>query len=272
MRSVHLGFAQSLAWHLAPFRRDHLPASPATVDLLVENGEDGDAGEGTPEYSLYIGDEFHGRQTEAGIAGLLAEAVWGIHAAVPNSVGDFLFVHAGAVTRDGGALLLPAPMESGKSSLVMALLQRGFRYLSDEYGALDPVTSRAYPFEKRIAVEPDTLSLFPGLGDLLEDRRVPPISLTKRYARPEDLGSGPAAPTDVRFLVFPTSAWEGPPRLTPIGRAEAVERLSSNALNLQPYRERGVVLLSRIAGGAESFRLDGGTPQQRADLMAGQLS
>jgi hypothetical protein len=269
---VHLGFAQSLAWHLAPFRRDHLPASPATVDLLVEDAGDSAAGDEEPVYSLYIGDEFHGRQTEAGVAGLLAEAVWGIHAAVPHSVSDFIFVHAGAVARDGRAILLPAAMESGKSSLVLALLQRGYRYLSDEYGALDPVTARAYPFEKRVAIGPETLSLFPGLDGALEDRRVPPVSLTKRYVRPEDLGSGPGTPSEVRYLVFPHADWGGPPRLTPIGRADAVERLSLNSLNLQPYRERGVVLLSRVANHADSFQLEGGTPQQRADLLADVLS
>jgi hypothetical protein len=43
-----------------------------------------------------------------------------------------LIVHAGAVERDGCALLLPASMESGKTTLTTGLLDHGLSYLSDE--------------------------------------------------------------------------------------------------------------------------------------------
>src|SRR5579884_708898 len=48
-----------------------------------------------------------------------------------------VFVHAGVVAHDGGAILIPAASRAGKSTLVAALLERGAHYLSDEYAVLD---------------------------------------------------------------------------------------------------------------------------------------
>src|SRR5262249_10270153 len=48
------------------------------------------------------------------------------------------FLHAGAVRRNGTAVLLPAPCGSGKSTLIGFLASQGFDYLSDD---LVPLTA-----------------------------------------------------------------------------------------------------------------------------------
>jgi hypothetical protein len=163
-------------------------------------------------------------------------------------------------------------MDSGKSSLTLALLQQGFDYLSDEYGSLDPITGRVYPFQKRIALEQDSLRLFPGLEERLQDRLAPPIHLTKRFVRPEDIDARIGVPANVRWLVFPTAVWEGAPRLIPLTSAAAVEEMAASSFNLDRYHDRGVILLSRIAKGASAFRLEGGSPAERAALLAERLT
>jgi hypothetical protein len=50
---------------------------------------------------------------------------------------DWLFVHAGAVSRGGRALVIPGDSFSGKTTLVRALLKCGATYYSDEYAVLD---------------------------------------------------------------------------------------------------------------------------------------
>ncbi len=74
------------------------------------------------------------------------------------------------------------------------------------------------------------------------------------------------------MLVFLTSDWEGRPRLTEISPADAVSRLAASCFNLFRYGERGVVLLSRVAEGARSFELRGGTPLERAALIGDRLA
>jgi hypothetical protein len=266
VRAVHAEFAAALAWHLAPFRRQTVGADPFTVDLYVAES---DQTSDPPQYSFFVASVRKGRNDS--IADLLALAVWNVHQLVPQGVRDFLFLHAGAVVRDGGAVLLPAPMDHGKSSLTLALLQQGFGYLSDEYGTLDPITGRAYPLPKRIGLDQDSLRWFGGLEERLQDRQVPPIHQTKRYVRPEDVSARIAGPAEVRWIVFPTPSWDGPPRLVPVPAAEAIEQMAANSFNLDRYLERGVIMLSRVAREAKAFRIEGGTPTERAELLAESL-
>jgi hypothetical protein len=163
-------------------------------------------------------------------------------------------------------------MDSGKSSLTLALLREGFSYLSDEFGALDPVSARAYPVERPIALDPEGLELFPGLQERLKDKDEIPIRLSRRFVRPHDVGARVSGPTPVRWIVFPQAWFEGPPRLTQISRAEAVTRLLARAFNADRYAERALILLSRIAQDAEAFELMGGSPLERAQLLSDSFS
>ncbi len=264
LRSTEPQFAEALRWHLAPFRLARPRTNGIPVDLIQEDEDD------RPTYSFRFAtrDAFRSRL----LTEVVGRAIWQIHAAVPEKVRDFLLLHSGAVARNGEAILLPAPMDSGKSSLVLGLLQAGFGYLSDELGAIDPVTGRAYAFPKRIKVDPTALEFFPGLEGRLQDRESVPFRLWSRFVRPEDLGAAGAGPARIRMLVFLTSDWEGRPRLTEISPADAVSRLAASCFNLFRYGERGVVLLSRVAEGARSFELRGGTPLERAALIGDRLA
>jgi hypothetical protein len=218
----------------------------------------------TPFSLTRMGERVH---TSPHLEAMLTFALWDLHAYVAKEVRDFLLLHAGSVTATDGAVLLPAEPEVGKSSTVAALLQRGFDYLSDELGVIDPVSGHAYSFEKRITLQPGSIRFFPGLEDGLER---PPLTaaLQDRYFTPEDLGSQVGRPAPIRGLVFLSEDREGPPRLTAISRAEAVERMARNAFNLDVYGERGVILLGRVAAQAETLRIDGGTAPERAEILA----
>jgi hypothetical protein len=259
-------FAEGLRWHLAPFRLPAPAQGGFPVDLIIEEPEEG---QDRPMYLFRLATEERYRSSV--LTAVFGRAVGEIHAAVPQRARDFLSLHAGAVARNGDACLLPADMERGKSSLVLALLRAGFSYLSDEVGAIDPVTGRAYPFPKRIKLAPTALPFFPGLEAALRDRDSVPFRLWERYIGAEDVGARVAEPSAVRWLVFPTPDWDGPARLEPVSQSEAVRRMAESSFNLYRYGERGVVLLSRIAAGAPAFELRGGTPADRADLISDRL-
>jgi hypothetical protein len=267
VRSVDEAFSAALAWHLAPFRRASGDHHAVSVELFVDE-EDEDT---QPQLrSLYRGGLLRYRHDR--VERLLGHAVWDLHATVPKGSRDFVFLHAGSVTRDGRALVLPAAMDAGKSSLVVALLERGFGYLSDELGSIDPVTGRAYPFQKRISLDDDALGHFDGLRERLVDRTETGVALPQRYVRPEDLGAGVAEAAPPRWIVFLGMERSGPPRLEAVPRADAVRRMATNCFNLYRYQERGVVLLTRVAQEAEAFELRGGTPRERAALLEERLS
>ncbi|HEV2755713.1 MAG TPA: hypothetical protein VG318_08035 [Actinomycetota bacterium] len=191
---------------------------------------------------------------------------------MPVWVRDFLLIHSGAVTIGDRAVLVPAEMDTGKSTTVTALLRAGARYLSDELGALDPVTRNVYPYPKRITLDQETLAFFPGLEEGLGDRAGAMETLTQRYVRPEDCDSSIAAPAPLGAVVFPTKDREGPPRLEPVPASEAAWLLARNARNLYRYADRGVLMLGQMCGDAQAYRLSGGTPVERADLLMERLA
>lgn len=261
VRSCDEEVSARLRWHLEPFLHRKHEAGALMVDLYPLEASD--------RHDRWYAWHLQGDEPRSGpMQDLLNHAVWQMHALVPQRAGDFLFLHAGAVVRDGAAMLLPAVRDAGKSTTVAGLLEAGFSYLSDELGAIDPITVRAYPFPKRISLDDASLRFFPGLSERLSDREGVGRWLYQRYVRPEDLGSTTAPATRITSIVFLAPEHEGPPRLEPVSQAEAVHEMAAQCFNLYRYEGRGVILLSRIASEARAYRLSGGTPQERAALLA----
>ena len=84
---------------------------------------------------------------------------WGCNWMIGQRLNDLLMLHAGVVERDGLALLLPATPGSGKSTLSAALSLRGWRLLSDEFGAYDPVSETFRPLLKPVALKNESIDV-----------------------------------------------------------------------------------------------------------------
>jgi hypothetical protein len=254
----------ALRWYLEPFQTREFETGSIPLQIYTEVAEGSDE----PDY-VYVrnlNEQFRGSRR-----GTLDWLFWDVHDLVPVWVRDFLLVHSGAVTVGGKAVLVPAEMETGKSTLVTALLRAGAQYLSDELGAIDPVTRSVHAYPKRITLDQETLAFFPGLEESLGDRAGLMATLQQRFVRPEDCGSTISPPAPLGAVVFPTTDREGTPRLEPIASAEAAYLLSRNSRNLYRYAHRGVLMLGELCGEAQSFRLSGGTPSERADAIVQRL-
>ncbi len=84
---------------------------------------------------------------------------WGTNWVFGRRMNDLLLFHAGAVERDGLALLLPALPGSGKSTLTAALSTRGWRLLSDEFGAWDPRRNEFRAVLKPVALKNESIEV-----------------------------------------------------------------------------------------------------------------
>jgi hypothetical protein len=62
-----------------------------------------------------------------------------------------VFVHAGVVARNDGAILIPGRSQTGKTTLVAELVRAGACYYSDEYAVLDG-WGRVHPYPRRLAI------------------------------------------------------------------------------------------------------------------------
>jgi hypothetical protein len=63
---------------------------------------------------------------------------------------EHIFIHAGVVTWHGRAVILPGESESGKSTLVRALVEAGATYFTDEYAVLD-ADGIVYPYLRHLS-------------------------------------------------------------------------------------------------------------------------
>lgn len=81
-------------------------------------------------------------------------------------------IHAGACVYHDKALLLAGRSGQGKTTLVLGLLQRGFRLLSDEFAVAEPGTQRLLPYRRSIHIRPGTPELIPALQFVTERPQV----------------------------------------------------------------------------------------------------
>jgi hypothetical protein len=143
--------------------------------------------------------------------------------------GGLCAVHAGALCRNGAALLLPGEAGHGKSTLSAGLAARGFDMLCDDTTLLAgrPPLVRCLPTGlciKRGAyavLEPH----YPQLPSLPEWRR--PDGRHARYLMPgSDVAwAEPGAAVGVRWIVFPRYHPDRGTALLPLPRHEALARL-----------------------------------------------
>ena len=189
--------------------------------------------------------------TAAGIVGTIVGSLNRSAAATSPHV----LVHAGAVERDGVGVVLPAPMESGKTTLTAGLVRAGFRYLSDEAAAFDRATHALVPYPKPLSIDQGSWSLFPELephepfpddGYKAHQWQVPPTDI-----RPDAVGAGcPAG-----FVLFPTYVEGADTTLEPVPRAAALVELAKNTFRFDREGRPTFTLLAEVLRSVEVFRL-----------------
>jgi hypothetical protein len=187
----------------------------------------------------------------------VAWLLWHIsQAAVEATRGDLL-IHAGAVETAAGALLLPAPPDAGKTTLTAALVRAGLGYLTDEVVAIPSVTNDVRPFPRPLTLEPASFAALvdfdPGAASWSTGQDAP------RWYHVPAARLGPAVlglACPPRVVVFPRYRPGAPTRLQPIGAADAVLGLATNAFNLDEHGGRGLRQLAGLAEQCACFRLD----------------
>lgn len=141
--------------------------------------------------------------------------------AVAADRGHCIF-HAGAASRNGRAVLLPAGSGAGKSTITAGLVRRGMALHSDEVGPIDMVACTVSPYPRSLCLREDVLA---PLG-LERDVGYPFPERRTRVVRPAELGGARApGPAELVLVVSPRFVCGAPVRLERLGTGEAVMTL-----------------------------------------------
>ena len=170
-----------------------------------------------------------------------------MHFQVALAARDFLFVHAGVVQWKRQAVVVPGRTETGKSSLIMALVHSGGEYFSDEYAVLDR-EGRVHPYPKP-----------------LSQRREggPP-----RLHTAEALGSqqeAPAVPMGLAVITrFRNGAAWNPRR---ISKAQVMMALFDNTVVAESRPEFALSVLAKAVEGTEGLEGERGEASEMASAL-----
>jgi len=170
-----------------------------------------------------------------------------VHFQVALAARDFLFVHAGVVQWKGQAVVVPGRTETGKSSLVMALVRAGGQYFSDEYAVLDR--------EGRVHAYPKPLSE-------RRDGRSPRLHSAEELGGQHD---APAVPMGLAVITrFRDGAAWNP---QPVSKAQVMMALFDNTVVARSQPEFALSVLAKAVEGTGGLEGDRGEASEMASAL-----
>jgi hypothetical protein len=163
---------------------------------------------------------------------------------------ELYFVHAAAVAHGDRVAVLAAPPTTGKSTLTLALLERGLAYLSDELAPVDLPTRCVYPYARAVSLKsppPDPVRL-PSAA----------LAVGRRYHIPARLFSGElvSKPLPLAAFIFLRGRLGTATCLTRIGPAAGAAYLTANALNALAHPSAGLDVAVSLAHAVPCFEMD----------------
>lgn len=183
---------------------------------------------------------------------------WGLNWVFAHRMHNFLLLHAAVVERDERALVLPAWPGSGKSTLAASLSCRGWRYLSDEFGAIELAGVNVVPFARPASLKNESIDVMRAfapdafIGTVFPKTRKGMVAHFRVPAPSIQRGSASAR---VAAIVFPDFNPGASVSFAALGKATAFLKLAGNAFNYEVVGARGFHAVSTLVRQSESYVL-----------------
>lgn len=180
---------------------------------------------------------------------------WGLNWCVTTHAQQYLIIHAAVVERNGLAAILPAPPGSGKSTLCAALVNRGWRLLSDEL-TLIRNDGKIVPLARPVSLKNASIDII---------RKFEPTAFINRAAHdtakgtvahmkpPSDAVARVAEPAIPGWIIFPKYSAGAATALSPRPKAHTFMELANNAFNYSLHGADGFTLLDQVVSGCACF-------------------
>ncbi len=182
---------------------------------------------------------------------------WGLNYSMALRAHQFCLLHSAVVEKQGRALVMPAMPGSGKSTLCAALMQRGWRLLSDEFGIVEPATGQLLPVPRVIPLKNASIEVI--------RRFAPEAVIGPLFAGTRKGDVAHLAPTPVSFqlqdqgaipswILFPRYQAGADTDLQPVSGSQAFLRLSNNSFNYHLLGETAYRALTTMVQGCQCYR------------------
>jgi len=181
---------------------------------------------------------------------------WGLNWCVASYSHQFLMLHAAVVEKNGKAVILPAWPGSGKSTLCAALVYRGWRLLSDEFGLIRPGTNALIPFPRCIPLKNESIQVMHDFapeassGPVFPNTRKGSVAHFKAPADSVERSHEPAVPA---FVIFPRYMPDKQATLKSLPRARSFMKLAGNSFNYELLGVNGFETIASLIRSCESY-------------------
>lgn len=184
---------------------------------------------------------------------------WGLNWCIANHYHCFVMVHAAVVERDGLAVVMPGEPGAGKSTLSAALVNRGWRLLSDEMALLSPGTNRLAPIPRPICLKNQSIDVIrdfapdAAIGEAFRDTRKGNVA---HMRAPEGAIRRANETAAARWVIFPRYRAEANLEVTAVSKPEAVLRLADQCFNYAQLGAEAFHTLCAVVDASECFSLN----------------
>jgi len=176
---------------------------------------------------------------------------------------DLYFVHSSALERGGRVIMVVAGSGTGKSTTTWALLQHGFRYLSDELAPIDPASLDVHPYPHALCLKAPP----PGPYPLPEETTRTELTLHIPVANLPSPAIRQPAPLHALLFLQRDSA-VSVPTFAKVSPAEAGARLYASTLNALAHPGKGLDVAIRIATAVPAFTVNAGDLRATCELIS----
>lgn len=184
---------------------------------------------------------------------------WGLNWCITAYSQHILVIHAASVARGGRAAILPAPPGSGKSTLCAALVNRGWRLLSDELTLIRLDTGELMGLARPVSLKNASIEI---IRDYAPDAFLTsPVRDTSKgtvalMAPSQASVEGVDTPTRAAWMVLPRYRTGAAARLAPMGNGTAFMQLADNAMNYHILGARGFEAIGRIVDHCRNYSFE----------------
>jgi len=173
---------------------------------------------------------------------------WGLNWCVSSHANCYLIIHAAVIEKGGYAAIMPAPPGSGKSTLCAALVNRGWRLLSDELALVRVRDGKIIPLPRPVSLKNQSIDIIRQYAPtaILTRKVSDTVKGTVAHMRPPSDSVIRAAETaQPAWIIFPKYQSGAAARLEAHPRTRTFMRVADNAFN---YSLLGIRGFEAVAG------------------------
>lgn len=182
-------------------------------------------------------------------------------------------IHSGGVVKEGRAVIFAGTSGTGKTTLSLALLLKGFKILSDDVNLIDHDLMTIIPYPRNLILKEGTEDLLPGIARF-KNSASPYFRREKKiwYLDPSSIGDKwETEGVKLGQVIILERTNSRQTDIAPMGKVESVMAFMKNVMNIDQFGEKGIRFLVELLSNVPVYRLSGNNLRKALGIVTGLM-